>query len=100
MKTDIQLTWEWPGSRKPDRQLTVTISSIEKDAAKLVESPSITSNLPQPMRVLCVVAPDNGDWAGKTICIVIPKPEIGSLAKGDKAVLHVLGQNLCIGIKK
>ncbi len=91
------LVWQGTAGRKPDRFVLVRIEDIAADRGGLFgirQSPSIVGALPNAM-VLQARAVVNGQ-AGNALQLRLPGGELPPLQAGDRAVLGLLGKNVCL----
>ncbi|ROS00200.1 hypothetical protein EDC56_2838 [Sinobacterium caligoides] len=99
MAATQELHWQWPNDRTPDRVLQLTIDDIAPAKSGLfgiLRTPSLIANMPEPQVVRGYLT----DKPEQTITLTLPKVELGSLTEGDSAALGVIGDNICICVKK
>ncbi len=95
-----ELRWEWPAGRQPEKKLLGVVDRIEKQGDGLFgvgRSPSIAENLPDATRVSgrLIGLPGNAVFS-----LVLPKLELGDIAKHDKVGLAIIGESACVCITK
>jgi len=91
------LQWEWPAERVPDVRVAVRVDAIE-DASSWLKSPSIASNLPDPVRVRGATLATTGDFGGQRVELVLPKVELGAISSNDRVALGLVKGEICIRI--
>jgi hypothetical protein len=103
MAADINLTWQWPGDRKPSQKINVKIDSIEKYKGGFFgvqNSPSLIKSLPDPVRLKGQVVEGNADLLGKSVELILPKLESHAAAANDVVTLGVVDAGtVCITLE-
>jgi hypothetical protein len=97
-----QLTWEWPAGREAEHRVGVQVVDLSPASGGLFgvkKSPSLVSGFPEPMRLQGKALDDEGDWAGKSLEVIVPRSEIPEVKAGDKVTLGLVGQ-VCIAVTK
>lgn len=102
MSADLELRWEWPADRQVQNKLLVRVTNIKEQGGGLFginKSPSIADNLPDPVILTGTIIKSSNNTDGKTVSIVVPKPEIESINSGDHGLFGLVNGSVCICIK-
>lgn len=100
MKSDIELSWQWPAGRTPDKRVALRVEAIEAKTGGLFgaqRSPSIAQNVPDPTWLRGTVLAGDAAWHDKRVALLLPKLELPKVAVSDRVALAVLG-DACICI--
>ncbi|WP_226668414.1 hypothetical protein [Microbulbifer aggregans] len=101
MSADIELKWEWPADRAVEDKILIKIEDIKPQGSGffgLRKSPSFAENLPDPTVITGVIKNADELIKGKSLKIIVPKPEVGNAAVGSYAVLGLVEKDICICI--
>ncbi len=101
MSADIELTWEWPADRAVEQKLLVKVLDVNENSGyfSFNKTPSIASNLPDPVTVSAKLMAQEEEPKNKTVELTLPKLELGSIKTDDLAILGVVEGKICICIK-
>lgn len=99
MSADIELNWEWPAERQIEQRILIKINKMKEQGSGffgIKKSPSLATNLPNPIVITGTVLGDDKLIAGKTVSVVAPKIEVESLNAGGFAVVGIVDTDTCI----
>ncbi|MFV8784033.1 hypothetical protein ACNKU7_16555 [Microbulbifer sp. SA54] len=101
VSADIELKWEWPADRAVEDRILIKVEDIKPQGSGFFgfkKSPSFASNLPEPTVITGTIQNTDDLIQGKSLKIIVPKPEIGDTTIGGYAVLGIVENDICICI--
>ncbi len=92
---DININWEWPAGRKLEHRVVSQVLEL-KTAKKMLQSPSIVGNLPEPMSLRVKVLQEGHFNEGVTITLILPKAELEGITSGSRVLLGMVDNDTAV----
>lgn len=96
-QSDLNLGWEWRAKRALNQRVGLRVESIAKEKGKffgLLNSPSLTGSLPDPMTIKATVIAVNKSGSAsrqQSVSFRIPKMEMKDVVVGDLIAIGIIG---------